>query len=403
MSKFTLPLNWQEDYFDVINFEGVVELYGKLREDFAGGGKSSMAQAEPSKRKVQQTVERAHKMGIEVNYLLNTTCIGNLEFTSGGYKKVRKILDWLASINVDTITVAMPFLLQLAKKHYPQFKVNISTQADVDSLEKAKYWEELGADMITLSHVGMNRNFGEIQRITENCACETQLIANMCCKRGCPFVTLHGNFNAHASQSWAKTNRYNIDYYFVSCLANHFSDPLYIIKSNWIRPEDIKVYEQLGIKRFKIAERGLKSSAVANIVEAYRKGSYEGNMLDLVPSMSKYVFIENKNYIKSVKELFRISFINIFKLWKVIKKVEEVKNSSSYYASSGLFIDNKKLDGAIEFFIKKDCRNNTCSGCGFCEKLADEAVRIIDAPQLEKDTGVFKEVVDMLVEGYYFK
>ncbi|NLD45648.1 MAG: hypothetical protein GX660_00420, partial [Clostridiaceae bacterium] len=113
--------------------------------------------------------------------------------------------------------------------------------------------------------------------------------------------------------------------------------------------------------------------------------------------------IENKNYIKSVKELFRISFINIFKLWKVIKKVEEVKNSSSYYASSGLFIDNKKLDGAIEFFIKKDCRNNTCSGCGFCEKLADEAVRIIDAPQLEKDTGVFKEVVDMFVEGYYFK
>ena len=73
MANFTLPLNWQDDFFEKINFDNVVELYGKLREDFMGGGKSSMAQAEPSKKLVRDTVQRAHKMGIEVNYLLNTT------------------------------------------------------------------------------------------------------------------------------------------------------------------------------------------------------------------------------------------------------------------------------------------------------------------------------------------
>ena len=39
MSKFTLPINWQENYWDVIDFTDVVEVHGKLREDFIGGGR----------------------------------------------------------------------------------------------------------------------------------------------------------------------------------------------------------------------------------------------------------------------------------------------------------------------------------------------------------------------------
>ena len=143
MAKFTLPVNWQDDYFEKIDFTGVSELYGKLREDFTGGGKSSMAQAEPSKRMVVEYIKRAHIMGIKFNYLLNTTCIGNLEFTRKGYHRIRKLLDWLAEIGVDTVTLSMPFLVEVLKKHYPKMKVKISTQAGVNSLEKVRFWEEI--------------------------------------------------------------------------------------------------------------------------------------------------------------------------------------------------------------------------------------------------------------------
>ena len=70
MSNFTLPLNWQEDYFEKINFDNVVELYGKLCEDFYGGGKSSMAQTEPSRKLLRETVRRIHEMGIEMIIIL---------------------------------------------------------------------------------------------------------------------------------------------------------------------------------------------------------------------------------------------------------------------------------------------------------------------------------------------
>ena len=403
MASFTLPLNWQEDYFTSIDFTDVEEVYGKLREDFLGGGKSSMAQAEPSRRDVARAVREAHSRGVKFNYLLNTTCIGNREFTRSGYRKIRAMLDWLSEIGVDSVTLGLPFLVQVVKCHYPQLKVNISTQADIDSLEKARYWEDLGADLLTLSHVGANRNFEQIERITSHCSCRTQLIANMLCKRGCPFVTLHGNFNAHASQTWAKTNRYNLDYYFVSCLAESFCDPVQVIKSNWIRPEDLPFYEALGIDRFKIAERGMKTSALAFIISAYQQGRYEGNLMDLIPSTSKYVFAEPQNIAHTMKELLRVSFVDVFKMRQTIQKALELRNSPHYFKSSGMYIDNRKLDGAMEVFRQKNCSQTVCEDCGYCQQLADQAVTLLGEPgQLQKDTAVFHELVDGLVKGTYF-
>ncbi|MBI5207741.1 MAG: U32 family peptidase [Candidatus Firestonebacteria bacterium] len=403
MAKFAMPLNWQRDYFDKINFNQVYEVYGKLREDFPGGGKSSMAQAEPSKRLVKETVENAHRRNLQFNYLINSTCISNLELTRKGYKNIRILLDWLSEIGVDKVTLGIPFLVEMVKKHYPDFKVGISTQAGVNTLEKVQYWENIGADSITLSHVEVNRDFKEIKRITENSICDFQLIVNMICKRRCPFVTLHGNFNAHSSQTFTKMNRYNMDYYFLSCLARNFSDPLSIIKANWIRPEDLHIYESLGIKKFKIAERGLTTDALALIIDAYTNKSYDGNMMDLVPTMSKYIFMEKQHFSKSVKELFRLSFVNIFKLKDILKRWGELKKSDNYSQFLGIYIDNKKLDGVINTFKEKDCLNISCRDCNYCEKLAKENVKILGSErQYNLDMDNLNCMLNKLVAGEYF-
>jgi len=400
--RFTVPMNWQPDYFDRMRLDQVCEIYGKLREDFPGGGKSSMAQAEPRKKDVAHVVAQAHTRGIEFNYLINATCIGNLELTRRGYARIRLLLDWLCTIGVDRVTLALPFLVEMVKKRYPELKVTVSTQAAVDSLENVQYWQDLGADTITLSHVAMNRNFREIARITQNATCDVQLIANMICKRRCPNVTLHGNFNAHASQTGAKTNRYNMDYYFISCLARNFSDPVSIIKSNWIRPEDIGIYENLGIRRFKIAERGLTTGALARIIAAYSGRSYEGNFMDLVPTMSKYIFIQKGNFFKSMKEMFRISFVDVFRLWDAVRRMKELRKSADYYHTLGVSIDNKKLDGVLKTFMEKDCLVRTCAGCDYCERLAADTVTIPGTPgRHEKDVSNLQAILDNIVSGAY--
>ncbi|MDR1961877.1 MAG: hypothetical protein LBQ16_06300 [Gracilibacteraceae bacterium] len=269
----------------------------------------------------------------------------------------------------------------------------------MDSLEKAKYWEDLGVDLVTLSHTGLNRNFHEIKRITDNCKFDSQLIANTFCKRGCPSLTLHGNFSAHASHSWEKTNRYNMDYYFTSCVGKEFCNPLRLIKSNWIRPEDLEIYEQIGIKRFKITERGIKSEYVAKIIDAYRSGVYEGNLLDIVPTLAKFVFTEKRNFKKTMKELMRMPFVNIMKVKQIVGRFEELIEEEKRLASKKFYIDNKKLDGAVQFFMDRGCMQVTCDGCDFCEKLAEKAVK---QEGVDEYTQFYSGIASDLVDGAYF-
>jgi collagenase-like PrtC family protease len=404
VAEFTLPLNWQDDYFTRLDFTGVAEVYGKLREDFAGGGKSSMAQPEPTRAEVARTVREAHRRGLEFNYLLNTTCIANLELTRAGYGRIRSLLDWLDDIGVDTVTVALPFLAEVLRMHYPRLRISVSTQAGVDSLEKVRAWTDLGAESITLSHVAMNRNFRELARITRHGGCAVQLIVNMMCRRACPFVTLHGNFNAHASQGWSRTNRFNIDYYFVACLARAFSDPVAVIKGNWIRPEDLPRFEALGVRRFKIVERGLTTDALVVIKDAYARGRHEGNFIDLIPTMSKYVFMERANFARTVRELLRLDLVNVLRMRTAIATWKRLRDSPAYFRNLDLHVDNRALDGAMERFEAIDCASTRCEDCGHCERLARDAVRVVaSAEEYAQHRQELATLLERLVSGHYFR
>ena len=53
-------------------------------------------------------------------------------------KSIRLLLDWLSEINVDWLTVSVPYLLELVKSRYP-ISVKIGVFAGVDTLEKRSF------------------------------------------------------------------------------------------------------------------------------------------------------------------------------------------------------------------------------------------------------------------------
>jgi collagenase-like PrtC family protease len=63
-------------------------------------------------------------------------------------------------------------------------------------------------------------------------------------------------------------------------------DPVEFVKSRWIRPEDVKVYEDVGIDMLKILERNNTSDTLGERVKAYSMRSYEGNLIDMLGQMS---------------------------------------------------------------------------------------------------------------------
>lgn len=375
--KLTIPLNWADDYFDKIDFSQTEEIYGKLSNDVIGGGRPSLTSPVIKKERVKEFVDEAHRRNLKFNYLINATCFDNLETTKKGYKQLHDLFDWLTEIKVDIITVSLPMILEIIKKNYPHFSVSASVQTRIDCAEKAKYWEDLGADKINISYVDVNKNFDEIKKIRKQTKIQLQTIANLMCVNRCANVTLHGNYNAHSSQCNHVSKGFSFDYYFFSCTEKLLSSPVEILKSAFIRPEDIHLYEELGVDNMKLVERTMTTDHLARIVKAYTERSYDGNMMDLIHGLSKYVIYNKHNLTKKVEEfILQSSFINVFKAKKIIDKLNEIRDDETFNQCFDLHIDNKKLDGFLKYFVHGNCIRD-CNECDYCDKFAKIAINLL--------------------------
>lgn len=367
MIKFSIPTNWKYDLFPLLDQKHIDELYGTLADDFLGGGRPLLMLPKVSRAYFKQYIKEVHKRGMRFNYLLNATCIGNKELTRVGIKKLRVLLEWLADNSVEAITVSIPYLLEFIKYNYPGFKVYVSTMAGVDSLQRARYWQSLGADRITLSAVsGINRNFALLRQIRDNVKCELQLIVNLTCLYGCPFWTYHSVMYSHASQAGHRNRGFLIDYCFLRCNYAKLVEPAEFMRSAWIRPEDLGQYEGLGIERIKFANRNMNTQSIVKLITAYSQRHYEGNLLELFSDRSKQNYAKKySNYlINKLKYLFRPFSVNIFRLLELSDLLDD----------PGIYIDNRALDGFLGLFLKEGCDSKSCQDCGYCRGFADKAV-----------------------------
>lgn len=389
--KFSVPHNWQEDLLPRMRKVGVGELYGKLASDFVGGGRASYILPYISKKKAALYISEAHRSGIRFNYLLNATCLGNREWTIKGQRSLVALLDWLMDIGVEAVTISIPYFLELIKRRYPKLRVCVSTQAGVDSIERAKYWEGLGADRITLAEISVNRNFQLLRQIRRAVKCELQLIANLDCLYHCPFWIYHSVLNSHGSQREHPLHGFLIDYCSISCNYVKLKDPMEFIRAGWIRPEDVHYYEDLGIDSIKLVNRGMTSQAILLVVDAYTKGYYEGNLLDLFSGPSKNIVFQKQNIFHKFKYFFRPFSINIFTLLKASKLLGEIR----------VYIDNRSLDGFIEYFLNENCSLKSCDDCKYCRQIAEKTVKI--APDWHaKVISDYRKYLDSLVGGEMF-
>lgn len=389
--KFSVPTNWQKDLIPKLRKDCVYELYGKLNADFVGGGRASSVIPLTSKKQVRTHISEAHKNNIKFNYLLNATCLNNLEWTISGQRRLQQLMNWLMDLGVDSVTVAIPYLLELIKKQYPQLKVYVSTQAGVDTIERAKYWEDLRADEITLSFLDINRNFHLLREIRKNIKCKLKLIANLDCLYNCPFYQYHSVLNSHASQSNHPTRGFMIDYCYLSCSRRRLMNPVEFIRSPWIRPEDIHHYEDLGIDKIKLVNRGMTTEKICLVVNAYTNRYYEGNLLDLFSDPSKNIMQIESSLFHKFKYFFRPFSVNLLRFYK----------GKELFLSREVYIDNRALNDFLEHFLKEDCYLKSCEDCGYCKRVAERVVKI--SPEYRQ--CIFKkhsEFLDMLISGRMF-
>ncbi len=389
--KFSVPTNWQQDLIQNLKKDYVDELYGKLQDDFIGGLRNPYSLPNVSKKRVKFYVREIHKKDLKFNYILNSICLGNLEWTRFGQKRLQYFLGWLIDIGIDSVTVAIPYILELIKKRYPFIKVTVSTVALVDSIEKAKYWEDLGADEITLSSISVNRNFLLLKKIRGAVKCQLRLIANECCLYNCPFIIYHGTSSSHAAQSQNFLKGFVFDYSILACNYRKIKNPLEFIRSPWIRPEDVRYYEEIGINKIKLVDRTMPTESILRIVNAYVNRRYDGNLMDLFPGITKSIMFAKPHLFHKFKYFCHPFLINIFKFAKIKELI-----------FPDIYIDNRGLDNFIQYFLSRDCSRISCIECGYCQEIANKVIRINKASQLAIIKR-YQEYFDELFTGKLFR
>lgn len=378
--QLSLATNFDDELIGQVKEYPVAELFGKLPRDFVGGGRPSYALAPLPRRRFGQHVRLAQSLGIGFNYLLNAACLDNLEFTRRGQRAIERTLGWLADSGVASVTVSLPYLLELIKRRFPQFKVTIGVFARVATVQQAKFWEGLGADCITLDPLIVNRDFKALAAIRASVGCDLQLIANSDCLLFCPLASYHMVGLSHASQRRHRSAGVALDYCLLTCTAAKLDDPVHYVRSNWIRPEDVRQYEDAGYGRLKILERGAPTDVLVRRVRAYAARRYDGNLLDLIdPLAGRQSADLRRNMLRGLRLRWRDGWRSLLaeaRGMAALSRLAEIRLRQTDPVRPGVYVDNRMLDGFLKGFPNVSCAARDCDLCGYCHGWAKRAVTI---------------------------
>ena len=382
--RLSVATNFQPELLAALDDYPVFELFGKLPSDKIGGGRASFTLAPTSAARFKSHVASAWEKGIGFNYLINPACMDNREYTRQGQAELNETLDFVAGCGINCVTVSLPFLLPIIKRRYPRLKVRVGVYARVDSVAKARFWEDAGADCITLESISVNRDFGLLAAIRKAVKLDLQLIVNSNCMMFCPLSGHHMVNLAHASQKGHRSRGFMIDYCVLKCSHEKLRDPSNYLRSEFIRPEDLKDYVEMGFTSFKVLERGAPTDVMAARVKAYSEGRFDGNLLDLIQpyGYKQKSDLTSGGMLNFWKYFFRPELARLSGL-KKLKKLAERRGMLAPLAGDPVYIDNRKLDGFLAGLKDKDCRNTDCARCGYCAAWTAKAVSIDEAYRSE--------------------
>jgi collagenase-like PrtC family protease len=387
--KLRVGTNWDFDLLDMLQGTSVDALFGKLPFDVVGGARPGFVLPQVDRSYIEKYIRACHEKGIEFSYLLNAPCLGNLQYSRKGYGQIIDLLEWVDHSGADSVVVGVPYLIDLIRKRFPRLKIKASTTARVNTVRKALQYEEMGVEEIIIDE-HINREFKTLENIRKTVKCNLEILVNNICLWQCPYNYEHVNHDGHASREGEEEAHCYLQYPGYLCLYRKLTEPVELLKSPWIRPEDISHYEALGYDRFKITERFKRTPLLVEHVKAYENRRYDGNLLDLFTLPRKGAFTP-----LHLEYFIQPEHVNIM-------KISELEKVFDLEVRQLIQMDNRKLDGFIEQFKKMDCNQTSCSRCLYCEKVFEKAA-VVDREGVEKASKKVKDFSEKLLTGDIFE
>jgi collagenase-like PrtC family protease len=389
--KLSVAANWDIELLDgLAHIPEVTSVYAKLPYDLVGGGRAGSVLPPVDLATAAAYIQAAHKRGLSFSYLLNAPCLGNLEQTQEGKERLLAFVGQLVELGVDNVSISNLALVALVRRNYPELSIRGSVLSWPTNLPRLKYQESLGVDPLILPYSEFNRDFQALERIGANLSCGIVLFANIACIYHCHYLAEHACSVGHASQEnqgGSKTPSM-LDSYLWQCTRRRLVQPELFLSSRWIRPEDLHLYEALGVEEFKIIDRSRSTAWLLRATKAYASRRYDGNLLDII---SIEMLGDPNGFHPSIEEQSRTSLLQLdTKERRLTLRMFRLRQR---LLALNVTIDNAMLSDFLEGFRKIRCEETFCDDCRYCHRYAERAVRF-DRDEAARLVAEIDELVD---------
>ncbi len=352
--KFEVPFNGDDNLVSAYaDFkERIVMVYGRAEDGYPQGRKTDKSKPITLENIFKQA-ETVKKWGVKFNYLINGTSFSNREFSKEYRRSFVSFVKNLASHGVNIVTIGNLHLLEIISNEVPEIEIFASVLLEVDCLARLKAVSRLGPKYVCLSKT-LLKNFRALENIGKFCVAKIEpiLLSNDPCLHHCVFTHYHNDILSHLTGEGA----YCDSYCRLHCTKAFIGDRRNLVSASFIRPEDLRVYFNLGYRIFKLCDRKHSTEWIMRALRAYSEGYYNGNLADIMAPWNRH----SKSY-SFPTELSLEDF------------VEKGMDSCRDHLRFTPYIENRKLDGYLEHWRgnkQSGCRDEDCDSCGYCAKLA---------------------------------
>ena len=417
--ELTCPTNWDTALLDELTGLPVHDLYGQVDWSPAGGGRPRYIQRHVQPRKATAHIRAIRDRGWGFTILLNAPCLDNREFVRSFRQRIMDHVAWARDAGATGITITVPLLAEAIKARFPELRIKVSVIAHVGTVARAREWARLGIDEIAVDF-NVNRDLGRLAALRRAVDCELTLLVNDLCLLDCPFRHYHYNMVGHASQEGHDSDGFVVDYCFLRCHRRKVLDPVELLRSPWIRPEDLGAYEAIGFRRFKLAGRTKSTQQIARMARAYSARSHPGNLLDILEGTSRdtstVCFAALRTLAERSPGLLSRGMAAVGKLpagaptpgpahfASVMARLPARARDDLLAAyvelmqlSEAVTIDGSQLEGFLEGFAGRRCGDD-CDRCTHCERYAARAVTV-DRPRCDAIAQALEAVLRRVIDG----
>ncbi|QGR19167.1 peptidase U32 family protein [Stygiolobus azoricus] len=367
--RLVVGTNFDDKLIDELRKYPVKYIFGSKTKTITGHGRASFVLPKVDDERLKEHISVAHGAGIKFLYTMNSATLNGKEYSQKFMDEVKKEIEKLVNLGVDGFIVALPLLIHLIKDEYPNIEVSVSSFSRVYNIREFEEYVNMGADTIIL-HEDDNRNFELLNALSKFInKVDIELIVNNSCLWGCPYRRAHDIISSITSNSEFNDSIW-FEYPILFCATDVRNDLANIIRMRWIRPEDLKYYEEIGIDRFKIASRNKKTEWIIRAVKAYSEGEYDGNLLDIV------------------------SYPQGRAVPSVMKKIN---GPNDYDILTQVYVDNTKFPSNwLSYFKYNSCETRSCEDCRYCDIIAEKVITVNEKPLSEINLPKIKPPVHLI-------